>query len=89
MNKVLCTIRELGRLNRAADVLKVIILVLVTLAIISVILLGSYTDSISKGLADNLIRLHVIANSDSPQDQALKRDVRDAVLSYMKGELDH
>ena len=29
---------------------------------------------------DNLIRLHVIANSDSPEDQALKLQVRDRLL---------
>ena len=32
-------------------------------------------------LADRLIRLHVIANSDSDADQALKLQVRDAVLA--------
>ena len=31
---------------------------------------------------DNVIRLHVLANSDSEQDQALKLTVRDAVLAY-------
>ena len=31
----------------------------------------------------NLIRLHVIANSDSPADQALKYQVRDAVVGAM------
>lgn len=30
--------------------------------------------------AHNLIRLHVVANSDSPSDQALKLEVRDAIL---------
>lgn len=53
----------------------------------ALILLNSYTAGLSKGLADNLIRLHVIANSDSPEDQALKRDVRDAVLSYVQSQL--
>ena len=31
-------------------------------------------------LADKVVRLHVLANSDSEEDQALKRGVRDAVL---------
>lgn len=34
------------------------------------------------GLYDKLIRLHVLANSDSEEDQALKLKVRDAVLAY-------
>lgn len=31
-------------------------------------------------LADKLVRLHVVANSDSEEDQAIKLQVRDAVL---------
>ncbi len=38
------------------------------------------------GLAEKLTRLHVLANSDSEQDQALKLQVRDAVLATSKGE---
>ena len=34
------------------------------------------------GLYDKLIRLHVLANSDDEEDQALKLKVRDAVLAY-------
>ena len=37
---------------------------------------------------DDVIRLHVIANSDSDADQADKLAVRDAILSYISGELD-
>ncbi len=33
-----------------------------------------------EGLYDNLLRLHVLANSDSESDQALKLKVRDAVV---------
>lgn len=32
---------------------------------------------------DNLIRLHVVANSDSDEDQAIKRRVRDAALEVL------
>ncbi len=32
---------------------------------------------------DSVVRLHVIANSDSDEDQALKLKVRDAVLAYV------
>jgi stage II sporulation protein R len=51
------------------------------------VVLTSYSDNLNQGLADNLIRLHVLANSDSPEDQALKRDVRDVVLNYMRDRL--
>ncbi|MBR2354715.1 MAG: stage II sporulation protein R [Clostridia bacterium] len=33
------------------------------------------------GIYENVLRLHVLANSDSTEDQALKLKVRDAVLS--------
>ena len=33
-------------------------------------------------LYENVLRLHVLANSDSEEDQALKLKVRDAVLEY-------
>ena len=33
---------------------------------------------------DNILRLHVLANSDSEEDQALKLKVRDAVLEVMR-----
>lgn len=34
-------------------------------------------------LRDGLIRLHVVANSDSEEDQAQKLAVRDAIISYL------
>lgn len=35
---------------------------------------------------DQLIRFHVLANSDSERDQALKYQVKDQVVSYMQGQ---
>lgn len=36
---------------------------------------------------DNLIRLHIIANSDDPADQAVKREVRDRLLADLTPRL--
>ena len=44
----------------------------------------SYANNISEGLAEDIFRLHILANSDSNEDQSLKLKVRDAVLEYMK-----
>ena len=41
---------------------------------------GTAAHGAQRELAGKLIRLHVIADSDSPEDQALKLTVRDAVL---------
>ena len=43
-------------------------------------LLGARLDGAQAALADQVIRLHVLANSDSAEDQALKLQVRDRVL---------
>ena len=40
-------------------------------------------------LQDSLIRLHVVAASDSQEDQAVKLQVRDAVIAYVEAALDH
>lgn len=39
------------------------------------------------GLAEEVFRFHVLANSNSDADQELKRKVRDGILSYMKEQL--
>ena len=43
----------------------------------------SYVNAVSEDISDSVFRLHVIANSDSDEDQALKYKVRDAILDYM------
>ena len=43
----------------------------------------SYVNAVSSDIADGVFRLHVIANSDSVEDQNLKYKVRDALLEYM------
>ena len=43
----------------------------------------SYTLSVSSNLSDSVFRLHVIANSDSQDDQELKLKVRDSLINYL------
>lgn len=38
---------------------------------------------------EGLIRFHVLANSDKPEDQQLKLKVRDAVIAYLAPQLEH
>ena len=44
-------------------------------------------DALQEDLAGEVFRFHVIANSDSDQDQALKYQVRDQVIVYMRRSL--
>ena len=43
----------------------------------------SYASEVSKDISESVFRLHVIANSNSQEDQTLKYLVRDSLISYM------
>lgn len=43
----------------------------------------SYVNAVSSEISNSVFRLHVIANSDSEEDQNLKYKVRDSLLEYM------
>jgi stage II sporulation protein R len=79
--------RVFGNSIRVSYGVKIVVTVILTISIVATFLLSSYSEEVNKGLADNLVRLHVIANSNSPEDQALKLDVRDKILEYMKIQL--
>ena len=68
--------------------MKKIILIFITVTVFLGSLAFNYSKSINTGLANNMIRLHVVANSDSKNDQLLKLQVRDKVLEYANTILD-
>ena len=43
----------------------------------------SYVNAVSTDIEESVFRLHVIANSDSEEDQNLKYKVRDNLIEYM------
>lgn len=45
----------------------------------------AYSSDVMQDLENGIVRLHVIANSDSDEDQAVKLKVRDAVLKAVEG----
>ncbi len=59
--------------------------------IISVCATGLLTEAkvteLQKKMAGEVFRFHVLANSDSEEDQALKMKVKENVIAYMKEEL--
>ena len=56
------------------------------LVVLSLIILTEISRaSFAARVADQVLRFHVIAHSDSPEDQALKLEVRDALIAYMAG----
>ena len=61
------------------------LVIFTALVILTATLSGAVPVNGEVGLYDKIIRLHVIANSDSDEDQALKLRVRDAALECMDG----
>lgn len=62
---------------------KSITILLILLGLYTFICAISYVQAVSENLSNNVFRLHVIANSDSDEDQNLKYKVRDNLLEYM------
>ena len=61
------------------------IFILIALAVM--LLLGLWLEREQTEVSDSVLRLHVLANSDRAEDQALKLKVRDAVLREAKAIL--
>ena len=57
-------------------------------ATLLVVALSIPTLCAASGVYDGVIRLHVLASSDSDEDQAIKLKVRDAILADTEGLLD-
>jgi len=53
-------------------------------ALVLAVLCGFLLENDAHALSDKVLRLHVLANSDSEADQALKLHVRDAVLAELE-----
>ena len=68
-------LRERGRLRRWELALLV--------GVAAALLAGVWLDREQAALSDKVIRLHVIANSDTEADQALKLRMRDRILEEM------
>lgn len=63
--------------------LKMISILTFLIVIYSGICAFSYAKNVSLDISESVFRLHVIANSDSKEDQDLKYKVRDSLLEYM------
>ena len=63
-----------------------ILLLSLVIGLAAAMIWGAWSLRAQQALADKVVRLHVLANSDSQEDQALKLQVRDAVLARA-GEL--
>jgi stage II sporulation protein R len=51
------------------------------------IVLADYSERENTQIAQKMIRLHVLANSNSKEDQALKLKVRDSIIAYLETKI--
>lgn len=72
-----------GRIKRILK--KVVICIAIVVATFGVLV--AYTDNTVENISDNIVRLHVVADSDLDVDQNIKLKVRDKVLEYMADKL--
>ena len=49
----------------------------------------SYSQTVSDSLKNNILRLHIIANSNSPSDQIFKLKCRDRIIEYLNNNIDY
>lgn len=61
----------------------IIIILSLLLLLYTIICAFSYVEAVSSDISESVFRLHVIANSNSDEDQNLKYKVRDSLLNYM------
>lgn len=58
--------------------------VISSLLVLGLLEVVSYSESTIQALANDIIRFHVVANSDTTADQLLKQQVRDEVIAFME-----
>ena len=78
--KIMVRITVKGAIN---DMKKLLVLTLCVLSMLSYML--AYAEGVTGDLSRELVRFHIIANSDSEYDQAIKLDVRDYICKNIGG----
>ena len=63
--------------------LKRLLIIFILFIIYILLSLFSYSNAVSTDIQNSVFRLHVIANSDSKEDQDLKYKVKDSLIEYM------
>ena len=74
-------------LKREKNILLLSIFIGTFITLVFMLATKSYSYNIQKGIADEVIRLHVLANSDEDYDQQLKIKVKDGIVKMLENEL--
>jgi len=70
-------------LKRKTKNFKFIIMLILLFILYIFLCASSYATQVTSNISDSVFRLHVLANSDSEEDQNLKYIVRNSLLDYM------
>ena len=87
MNDIYTYLQKLRQKIKKLNYLHIIGLGLVLLTMIIIILSSAkleHSKKLQNGIASEIIRFHVIANSDSKEDQDLKMLIKDKVTNYLE-----
>ena len=74
-------------LKKEKNILLLSIFIGIFITLVFMLATKSYSYNIQKGIADEVIRLHVLANSDEDYDQQLKIKVKDGIVKMLENEL--
>ena len=72
-----------NRLSKDKAILGIVLMGLIFLSF-GIVSLTSYAQSVNEELEANILRFHVVANSDSTEDQMMKQQVKDEIIAYME-----
>ena len=72
-------------MTRKEKIIAITALFLVTGVLMVCYRRGVAEQRIQKDIAKEILRLHVVANSDSEEDQALKLQVKETIVTYLRG----
>lgn len=73
-------------LNRRIKIICVIVGMLFS-ALVTSVVVERKKEELQNEIAEEVLRFHVLANSDREEDQILKMEIKEAILSFMKEEL--
>ncbi|OPJ63403.1 stage II sporulation protein R [Clostridium oryzae] len=75
------------------NIIKVIAAVIIILIIVDIVNFNAYANDdggrLQKSISSKIIRFHVLANSDTIEDQQLKIKVKNKIINYLQPRLEH
>lgn len=81
--------RKTGRATGCAGKwLSTAIITMITVFVLNIGVSAAHRALLQRGIAEEVLRFHVLANSDSEEDQRVKLLVRDAVLEWLNAGMD-